>query len=179
MATATARPILITVDQYRELPENEDIIQELHWGQVVELTRPKMRHVKIQSRLVRLLRPKAEHLGVIESEAPFRALPEFELRAADVAFVTQQRWDAADDEDNLAGSPELVIEVLSRSNTNPQMKEKAALFLSTGCREFWVISPRKKTVTVITSQDTVDYKIDQKIPLTLFGGFLAVSEIFA
>jgi Uma2 family endonuclease len=179
MATATARPILITVAQYRDLPEKEDFIQELHWGQVVEWTRPKMRHVKIQSRLVRLLRPKAEHLGVIESEAPFRALPEFELRAADVAFITQQRWDAADDEDNLSGSPELVIEVLSRSNTNPEMKEKAALFLSTGAQEFWVVSPRKKTVTVISSQDTLVYSSGQKIPLTLFGGFLSVDEIFS
>jgi Uma2 family endonuclease len=178
MATATACPILMTVEQYRELPENESVIQELHWGRLVELTRPKLRHVKIQSRLVRLLRPKAEHLGVIESEAPFRALPEFELRAADVAFITQQRWDAADDDDNLNGSPELVIEVLSPSNTKPEMNEKAALFLSTGAKEFWVVSPRKKTVTVITSQNSVVYSTHQKIPLTLFGGFLSVAEIF-
>ncbi len=176
---ATARPMLMTVAQYRELPETEEFIQELHWGQVVNLTRPKMRHTKMQSRLVRLLRPKAEHLGVVESEAPFRALPEFELRAADVAFVTYERWDNADDDDNLAGSPELVIEVLSPSNTKPEMNEKASLFLSTGAKEFWVVSTRKKTVTVISSQDTVVYGIGQKIPLTLFGGFLSVSAIFA
>jgi len=179
MATATARPILMTVEQYRELPENDAVIQELHWGQVVELTRPKMKHARLQARLGYLLRPFAEHLGMIESEVAFRALPEYDLRAADVAFVSQKRWDETDDEDNLHGSPELVIEVMSRSNSQSEMTEKATLCLTTGTQEFWVIYPNKKTVTVISAHDTVDYTIGQKIPLTLFGGFLSVAEIFS
>ena len=60
---AIAEPLLMTVEQYRDLPHRDDVIQELHWGQVITLTRPKMKHAKLQSRLVRLLRPRAEHLG--------------------------------------------------------------------------------------------------------------------
>src|ERR1035438_9327945 len=78
MAAAT-EPLLMTVEQYRQLPDREDVIQELHWGMVVTLSRPKMRHAKLQSRLVRLLRPKAEHMGVVETEVAFRALPEYDL----------------------------------------------------------------------------------------------------
>src|ERR1022692_2952781 len=51
MAAAT-EPLLMTVEQYRQLPDREDVIQELHWGMVVTLSRPKMRHAKLQSRLV-------------------------------------------------------------------------------------------------------------------------------
>ena len=76
-----------------------------------------MGHTKLQLRLMELLRAKAEHLGVVGVEAPFRALSEYDLRGADVSYVSQQRWDATDDDDNLRGSPELVIEVLSPSNT--------------------------------------------------------------
>ena len=112
MAVA-AEPLLMTVEQYRELPSLEDVIQELHWGQVVTLTRPKMRHTKLQHRLVELLRPLAGQKGVVAAEVPFRALPQYELRGADVAFVSQARWVATDNDDNLHGSPELVIEVLS------------------------------------------------------------------
>lgn len=65
---AIAEPLLMTVEQYHRIPECEDVVQELHWGQVITLTRPKARHVKLQSRLVRLLRPRAEHLGYVESE---------------------------------------------------------------------------------------------------------------
>jgi Uma2 family endonuclease len=177
---AVAEPLLTTVEQYRQIPEREDVIQELHWGQVVNLTRPKARHVKLQSRLVRLLRPRAEHLGYVESELPFRALPDYDLRAADVAFVTRERWDAVGDEDDLRGAPELVIEILSPSNTRSKIQELAALCLSAGTQELWVVDAKRQTVT-ITVRDgaTVVYRANDRIPLSLFGGHLSVSEVFA
>jgi Uma2 family endonuclease len=176
---AEAEPLLMTVEQYRQLPDTEDVIQELHWGMVVTLTRPKMRHAKLQSRLVRLLRPKAEHLGVVETEVAFRALPEYDLRGADVAFVSQQRWDNTGDDDNLHGSPELVIEVLSPSNTRAEIHEKAVLCLSSGTQKFWVVDPKRKTVSV-TGQGgvTTVYRMGDSIPLEMFQGRLEVSEVF-
>jgi Uma2 family endonuclease len=176
---AAAEPLLITVAEYRQLPPAEDIIQELHWGMVVTLTRPKMKHAKLQSRLARLLRPKAEHLGVVETEVAFRALPEYDLRGADVAFVSQQRRDATPDDDNLHGAPELAIEVLSPSNTRAEIHEKAVLCLSTGCLEFWVVDPRRRNVSV-TKQgcEAVVYSMGDHIPLTQFDTDLRVTEIF-
>jgi len=171
---------MITVDQYRQLPDREDVVQELHRGTVVTLTRPRMKHLKLQSRLARLLRPKAERLGIVEIEFPFRALPEYDLRGADVAFVSQQRWDATDDDDNLRGSPELVIEVLSPSNTKAEMREKAALCLSTGALEFWVVDAKRKTVSVTPQGGApVIYQIGERIPLAMFDSDLAVSDIFS
>ena len=169
----------MTVDEYRQLPDREDVIQELHWGMVVTLSRPKMKLAKLQSRLVRLLRPIAEHLGVVETEVAFRALPEYDLRGADVAYVSQQRWDATDDNDNLHGSPELVIEVLSPSNTRAEIREKAVLCLSSGTQEFWVVDPKRETISV-TRQGSIPrvYQMGDQIPLPIFDGHLDVSEIF-
>jgi Uma2 family endonuclease len=176
---AAAEPLLITVDQYRQLPRRENVIQELHWGMVVTLTRPKMKHAKLQSRLVRLLRPKAEHLGVVESEVAFRALPEYELRGADVAYIARQRWDSTDDDDNLHGSPEIVIEVLSPSNTRAEIQEKAALCLSTGSSEFWTVDPKHQTVSVTSKGgERIVYRPGDRIPLALFRDELEVSRIF-
>ena len=178
MATA-AEPLLMTVEQYRELPEREDVVPELHWGQVVLLTRPKMKRAKLQSRLVRLLRPRAEHLGVVEIEVAFRALPEYDLRGADVAFVAQERWDSTEDDDNLHGAPELVIEVLSPSNTKAEIREKATLCLNTGAEEFWIVDQKRKSVTVMRREGgTLVYEMGDRIPLGLFGSELEVSEIF-
>ena len=178
MATA-AEPLLLTVEQYRQLPDRQDVLQELHWGQVVSLTRPKMRHSRIQYRLLELLRPMVQGKGIVAAEIPFRALPEYDLRGADVAYVSQLRWDAAEADDNLHGSPELVIEVLSRSNTKAEMREKAALYLATGAQEFWVIDPKRKTVSVATRDSSpVVYAHGERIPLPLFGGHLEVDLIF-
>ena len=138
-----------------------------------------MRHNRIQYRLVELLRPKAEAKGIVAVEVPFRALPEYELRGADVAFVSRSRWDAADPEDNLQGSPELVIEVPSRSNTKSEMREKAALYLSTGAQEFWVVDPKRKTVRVAKREaDPILYAVRDQIPLPLFDSQLDVEAIF-
>ena len=176
---AVPEPLLMTVEEYRRLPEREDVIQELHWGMAVTLSRPKMRHARVQSRLAGLLRPIAEPLGVVETEVAFRALPEYELRGADVAFVTRERWDAVDGDDNLHGSPELVMEVLSPSDTKAEMNEKAVLCLSTGAVAFWALDPVRKTVTVTAKNGgTVVYRMGDRIPLPMFQSELAVSEIF-
>ena len=133
---AVAKPLLMTVDQYRLLPGREDVVRELHWGTVVTLTRPKMKHAKVQLGLVALLQPFVQNLGVVATEVAFRALPEYDLRGADVAYVSQSRWDNTPDDDNLRGSPELVIEVLSPSNTLAEMREKAALCLPPELKSF-------------------------------------------
>lgn len=177
MATA-ADPLLITVKEYQKLPERNDVVQELHWGQVVTLTRPKMGHTKLQYRLVELLRPIAEPAFVVTSEFPFRALPEYDLRTADVAMISLNRWDSADIEDNLHGSPELVIEVLSPSNTKAEIREKAALCLSTGGEEFWAADVRSQAITVTRrSGETAVYRTGERIPLAQLHTILDVTEI--
>ena len=110
----------------------------------------------------------------------FRALPEYDLRGADVAFVSQQRWNTTEDDDNLHGTPELVIEVLSPSNTKQEMREEAALYVSTGAQELWLVDPKRQTVTVMRQQGgTQVFGMGQPIPLVLFGRELNVSDIFA
>jgi Uma2 family endonuclease len=177
---AAPEPLLMTVEQYRQLPDRKDVIQELHWGMVVTLSHPKWKHTKLQSRLAELLRPLARRLGRVEVEVPFRALPEYELRGADVAFVSQERWDSTPDDDNLHGSPELVIEVLSPSNARAGIHEEAVLCLSTGTLEFWVVDPKRRSVSVTRSGSaTAVYGIGDSIPLPLFEAEPAVDEIFA
>src|SRR5450432_763441 len=108
MATLTD---LITVEQFRQLPKGGEFAYELHDGKVVAVTRPKARHWSQQSRLVGLLAPKLKAFGEVGMEMPYRHVAEFDLRAADVAAVSWERFDAIDPEDNLRGAPELVIEV--------------------------------------------------------------------
>ncbi|MGH9665100.1 MAG: Uma2 family endonuclease [Bryobacteraceae bacterium] len=100
---------------------------------------------KLQLRLLRLLEPKLRQFGEVTMELPYRAVAEFELRAADVAAVLRTRGDAIDPDDNLHGAPELVIEVKSPSNTKNQLRELGALCLANGSLEHWVAEPEKKS----------------------------------
>jgi Uma2 family endonuclease len=176
LATTTG---LMTVEQYRELPETGPFYYELRQGELVQVSRPKLKHFRIQRRIRRMLDAAFGDHGVVEIEFAYRALPEYELRVADVAFVTRERWEKAGDDD-LFGAPDLTVEVLSPSNTAIEINEKIALCLGNGCREFWVVDPRLRQITVSTPDGlTRTYRSGDSIPLTLAGDqTLKVDSIF-
>jgi Uma2 family endonuclease len=170
---------LMTVEQFRRLPEAGPFYYELRHGELVRVTRPKFKHLRIQRQLRKLLESFASESGVVEIEVAFRALPEHELRVADVAYITQERWERIDPEDNLAGAPDLVIEVLSPSNTATEINDKEKLCLENGCREFWSVDTDLRQVKVSTPEGiTTTFRTGQQIPLRLGSGSLAVDEIF-
>jgi len=167
------------VEQFRQLPKGGEFTYELQDGKVVAVTRPKPRHWKLQRRLSRLLEPRLKAFEVA-IEVPFRAVAKFNLRAADVAAISRERWDAIDPDDDLRGAPELVIEIKSPSNTQRKLQELISLCLQNGAVEGWILDVLKKTVSVTRSNNsTVTYGPGSTIPLTSFGGGeLAVDEIF-
>ena len=75
-------PDLITVAQYRQLPDDGITVYQLHHGEVVAVSHPKPWHWRFQRRLVGLLEPRLPQF-VVGMELAFRAVPEFDLRAAD------------------------------------------------------------------------------------------------
>jgi Uma2 family endonuclease len=177
---ATTHPM--TVAKFRQLPEDQGpIYHELRHGEIIPVTRPKFKHFRIQKQLEKLLEPIAHGTGVVAMEFAFRPLPEHELWVADVAYVSQKRWDGIDPEDNLAGAPEMVIEVLSPSNSAAEIYDEEKLCLENGAQEFWVLDADRRQVKVSTPDGhTMTYQTGQEIPLPLFrGAKVAVDAIFA
>jgi Uma2 family endonuclease len=82
----------MTFAEFAKLPEPQGFRYELHHGELVEVTFPKMTHVRVRSRLRRLLENAAAS-GTIETEFGFLALAEHEYRVADIAHISQERWD--------------------------------------------------------------------------------------
>ena len=125
MATTTAQ--LMTVAEFNKLPDDDGpVYHELRHGEVVAVPRPKIEHILIQVRLCDFLRPLAPPGSFVKDEMPFQS-SEYELRVADVAWVSAERWSVVDRKGYLQGAPELVIEVLSPSNTASEMYEKEQL----------------------------------------------------
>jgi Uma2 family endonuclease len=178
MATTTSG--LVTVEEFRKLPEENSVYLELRGGAVISVTRPKYKHYTIQRRLRRLLEQVAPPEGLVDVEFAFRATNEYELRVADVAYVCGEREALIDPEDNLHGAPDITIEVLSRSNTAAEIYEKERLCLENGAKEFWVVDPRLRQVRISTPDArTITWRSGQKMPLPLFGqAMLTVDEIF-
>lgn len=173
---------LMTVEDFRKLPEDQGpVYHELRHGEIVAVTRPKLKHSLIQGNLRDLLKQSMKSGGYVEIEVAYRPLPEHELWVADVAYLSAERFQQADPEDNIRGAPDLVIEVLSPSNTATEIYDKEKLCIENGAREFWVVDPVRRQVKVSTPDGhTQTWRSDQEIPLPLFGteARVKVDDIF-
>lgn len=171
----------MTVEEFRQLPEDKGpVYHELRHGEIIAVTRPKLKHYVIQRRLRDFLRKLAEPDSCVDIEMAFRPGPEYELWVADIAYLSAERFRNADPDDNIRGAPEIVVEVLSPSNTAAEIMDKEQICLSNGAQEFWVVDPKKRRVRVSTSRGiSKTYESGQEIPLALFGNTkLPVDDIF-
>jgi Uma2 family endonuclease len=172
---------LRTVEEFRKLPQDSGAVyHELRHGEIIPVTRPKLRHALIQRTLRRMLEELADTGSYVDTEVAFRPLPEFELWTADVAYLSAGRFLQIDPEDNIRGAPDLVIEVLSPSNSRREMEERERICLGNGCREFWVVDPANREIKVSMPDGELRIcRSGQKIPLAMFGeAFLDVDGIF-
>jgi Uma2 family endonuclease len=171
----------MTVEEFQRLPENEAVDRELQYGKVVEVPKPPLRHLIIQHNLMDALQCAFGRRVRVLVNLSFCALPEYELRAADVGVVSRERWERADKDAYLKGAPDIVIEVISPSNTRSEMVERRKHCLENGTREFWEVFPKLREIHVSTPDGlTRTYKTGDSIPLTMAEGqSLSVDAVFA
>jgi Uma2 family endonuclease len=115
---------------------------------------------------------------IVDTEYPYRPLPENEVWAADVACIAESRDRQV--EKWLIGSPELVIEVQSPSNTKAELHDKAMTTLAgDGAKEFWIVDAKTRTVTVFTPAGMHLYGGGQSVPVAMFDGHISLADLFA
>jgi Uma2 family endonuclease len=177
---AQSVPKLFTAEEYERVPDPPGGRYELHHGELVFMTYPLRQHKDLQRRLRKMLEPIAERRGfLVDTEYPYRPLPESEVWAADVACIAQSRNDGT--QKWLMGSPELVIEVKSPSNTRDELSDKAMTTLAgDDAVEFWIVDPKSASVAVYSKSSGVHvYRAPQAVPLPVFEDRLPLEAIFA
>lgn len=178
MSTQLA-PRPLTVAEYEQIADPPGGRYELHHGEAVFVTYPVRQHKALQRRLRELLDPIMKPLGfIVDSEYPYRPLPENEVWGADIACVLEPRDEA--EKKWLKGSPELVIEVKSPSNTKAELNDKAMTTLAgDGAVEFWIVNPETRAVTTYSKAGLTVYRIGESVPIPFSGVVLDVAAIFA
>jgi len=176
-----AHTALLSVEEFLKLPEPPEGHIELHHGEVVVMPPPKRVHQRIQDRIMMLLKRLVGDTGVVQMEMAFRPTPEHEVWQADVACVSVERDAATDDDEYLMGSPELVIEVLSPSNTMDEILERQDICLANGCVSFWTVDPKRQIVMVTTpDRRTVVFDRQSLVPLPEpLEGSIEIAKVFS
>jgi Uma2 family endonuclease len=169
---------LITVEEFLQLPDPKEGHTELHHGEVVTVPPPKNGHQEKQDRILMLLKRLAGGMYVVRMEMAFRPKPEYEVWQADVGCISLQRHAATPSDDYIMGAPDLVVEVLSPSNTAEEINDRMAICLENGCVSFWVVDQKRQRVSVTEGKQTRHYDLSDAITCSLFHGEIPVREIF-
>jgi Uma2 family endonuclease len=89
------------------------------------------------------------------------------------------------DERGCIGAPDLIVEVQSPSTAKHDLNEKFNLYEETGVREYWVIFPKEKALTVFLLQrngkydEGTTYGYERKVPVSIFKGLeIDLKELF-
>ena len=142
IATATK----ISLEEFQANPDIHYYdFNELHNGEIVLVPGPTVEHMEMQQRLEDLLRAVLGPEYTARREF-YLTLPT-ESRRVDVAAVRKDRLQSQRKK-VFFGAPELIIEILSPSNTALDVDHLRAVCLEEGTRQFWAVNMEQQTVMV-------------------------------
>ena len=122
-------------------------------------------------------------LGTVIAAPTDVVLSDTDVVQPDILFVSNQRSHILTRE-NVRGAPDLVVEILSPATAERDRTFKLDLYAQHGVKEFWIVDPDAKTITVLLrgeSRFEVSgiYGEEQNLSSPTLGGFsVALEEIF-
>ncbi|KGK81037.1 hypothetical protein DP73_21870 [Desulfosporosinus sp. HMP52] len=144
---------LFTYQDYLTWPEVER--WELLNGKAYNMTpAPSRKHQEISGQLHTLFNNYMKGKQCRVYAAPFDVrLPQVHETADQTSTVVQPDLVIICDKHKLddrgcIGSPDLVIEITSPSTFQKDLKEKFNLYEKVGVREYWIVHPEEKTISV-------------------------------
>ncbi len=162
---------MITLEQYENLPENRRV--EVFENVVYDMASPSQIHQTLSMELSNIIYNYIKNKkGLCQVfHAPF------DVKLSDKPFtIVQPDIMVICDKDKLDGkrcngAPDFIIEIVSPSNPADDYIRKLYYYKNYGVREYWIVDPRRKTVTVNYFEDnilSVQYLFDSIIKVNIF-----------
>lgn len=122
-----------------EVARLEYRVESDRWGDLVMSPPPNSWHGRHQFGIGSMIERLLPH-GFCVTECPIQTAEG--VRACDVAWVSDERWDSTDHDPIFTVAPEICVEIQSPSNSLPQILERKDWFFASGASEFWSCDPR-------------------------------------
>jgi Uma2 family endonuclease len=145
----------------RELARIEGRIETDRHGRIIMSPPPAPSHGSHQAAIAHWLcnlMPK----GRVLSECPISTADG--VKAADVAWASPERMQELGDQVCFPRAPEICVEVLSPSNTEPEIKEKTELYFDAGAREVWLCAPENGKMTFLAATGPAPMRASRLCP---------------
>ncbi|MDR0457033.1 MAG: Uma2 family endonuclease [Treponema sp.] len=152
MGALPKEEVYFTYADYKEWELAEGERYELIYGEAYAMAGPNAEHqailMELSSQFHEYLRGKPCKVF----PAPFDVRLFYEENESDDTVVQPDIVVICDEKkrgnEGCRGAPDLVIEILSPSNTAIEMRRKLKLYQEAGVREYWIVDPKNRDITV-------------------------------
>jgi Uma2 family endonuclease len=158
IATGDAPKKVWTEADLQALPD-DGFIHELVNGELVMSPKNNFQHENICAALLTAMRTfaKAHRLGAVLGSSAGSWMHNRNCRAPDISFIPKARLQQLGftpaTQRFFPGAPDLVVEVMSPSNTRAEMDERLRDFFTSGTQLAWIIHPDDECVEVCHALD--------------------------
>ncbi|MCD8223675.1 MAG: Uma2 family endonuclease [Clostridiales bacterium] len=174
MPTLQPQPEIMTLEQYEDLPEDERV--EVFDGIAYNMAGPSEIHQTISTELITILnnyiRNKKGSCRVFH--APF----DVKLNDEPLTIVQPDLMIVCDrsklEGKCCNGAPDFIIEIVSPGNAADDYIRKLYYYQNYGVREYWIVDPRRRTVTVNYFEGgliSITYSFSSTIKVNIYDDF--------
>lgn len=169
-------PNKITYSEFLELDKNSEQLMEYIDGEVYLQASPSTVHQRISRKLSTIFDLYFSGKTCEPFVAPFDIiLPTNTIERNKVIPDLSVICDKSGlNENNYAGVPTLIIEILLPSTAWIDISKKFHLYQTSGVKEYWIISPKNNDIQIFNLDENGFYGE----PSTFYGNSIAVSTVF-
>ena len=179
-----------TYADYKEWELKEGERFELIFGEAYAMSAPNTRHQEILGAVYNQIYNYLDGKPCKVYPAPLDVRLFYEEDESDDTVVQPDISVICDEKkrgvEGCRGAPDLVIEILSPSNTAIEMERKRQLYQNAGVREYWVIDPEHNGLFVYRFQAAGEfpayssYKSADTVPVAIFPDLnITLEQVFA
>ncbi len=147
----------MTWQEFREMEidEQDNFIYELINGTLMRRPSPNLPHQRIAKRLGRSI---GNYLTANEIGFLYPALTDVFFDdnngfVPDFSFISKERSFLLENDEYIAGPPDIVIEIISPSTVKRDRIEKKDISERFAVKEYWLIDPANKSVEIFSIQE--------------------------
>ncbi len=135
-------------EDYMKIPDDGKRYEILN-GELIMSPSPTTLHQRVVGKLFTELKIFVEknNLGEVFISPYDVILNDNDIVQPDIIFMSNENVNIITDE-NIKGSPDLLVEILSPSTGYYDLVEKKDIYEKSGIKEYWIVDPQKKWIEV-------------------------------
>ncbi len=169
----------VTYQEFLELTQNTEEQYEYIDGEIYLMTSPKTVHQLALTELFGIFYNWFQGKTCTPMVAPYDIILRRNLESINVVqpdlMVICDLEEKLDGNDYYQGVPDLVVEILSAGTRRKDLIKKLDLYMSCGIREYWIVNPLNREVTVYlfagqNISDSITFRKSETVHSFIFPG---------